>query len=71
LAELVAVNLITLLPNPGAGRVAGVKVAVTPLGSPVTEKAMAALNPPLTATFTLTLLLDPAVSERELADGVA
>jgi len=71
LAALVAVSLSTLLPDPGAGRVAGVKAAVTPLGNPVTEKATAALKPPLTATFTLMLLLDPAVSEREFADGVA
>ena len=71
MAALVAVNLIKLPPDPGAGRVAGVKAAVTPVGSPVTENVTAALKPPLTVTFTLTLLFDPAVSEREFAGRVA
>ena len=71
MAALVAVNSIRLLPDPGGGRLAGVNPAVTPPGSPVTENVTAALKPPLTATFTLTLLFDPAVSEREFAGRVA
>lgn len=65
-----AVSLRTLAPDPGADSVAGVKDAETPFGSPVTEKAMAALNPPLTATFRATSLFDPAVTEREFAEAV-
>ena len=61
-------SLRTLLPDPGAARLVGVKAAVTPLGNPVTEKATAALNPPLTVTFSVTLLFDPAVTETELAE---
>ena len=61
----------TLLPDPGAGRVAGVKVAETPPGNPVAEKATAALKPPLTVTVRVTVLLDPGITETELDDGVA
>ena len=71
MARLVAVSLRVLAPDPGAGRVAGVKVAEIPLGSPVTEKATAALKPPLTATFRLRLPFDPAVTEIEVEEAVA
>jgi hypothetical protein len=71
LALLAAVSLRTLLPDPGARRVAGVKAAETPLGSPVTEKPTAALKPPLTVTFKVMLLCDPAATERELAEADA
>ena len=71
MALLVAVSLRTLAPDPGADRVAGVKVAEIPLGSPVTEKATAVLKPPLTVTFRVTLLFDPAVTEREFEEAVA
>jgi len=71
LARLVAVSLRVLAPDPGAGRVAGVKVAEIPLGSPVTEKATAALKAPLTATFRLRLPFDPAVTEREVEEALA
>jgi hypothetical protein len=63
--------LRTLLPEPGAANDPGVKTAVTPLGSPVTENLTAASKPPLTVTFRVRLLFDPAVTGRELADGVA
>ena len=36
------------MPEPGADKVAGVKLAEIPLGNPVTEKETAALKPPLT-----------------------
>ena len=61
----------TLLPDPGADRVAGVKAAETPLGNPLSVKATAALKPPLTATVTVMPLLDPAATESELADNAA
>ena len=37
------------VPEPGAGMDAGLKLAVTPEGKPVTDKATAELNPPETA----------------------
>jgi len=74
-----AVIFSTLLPDPGADKVTGVKTDETPLGNPVTEKETAALNPPLTVTFSVMLsfdppsdpMFDPAVTEREFADVVA
>lgn len=69
MAAVVAVSLSTLLPDPGAGNVAGVNVAETPAGNPVMESVTAALNPPLTATVTLVLLFDPAVTESELEEA--
>ena len=71
LALLVAVNLRTLLPDPGAARVVGVNAAETPPGNPAMEKDTAALNPPLPVTFTIMLLFDPGLTEREFADSIA
>jgi len=34
-----------LLPLPGAAMLVGARLAVTPLGSPLTDRAMAELNP--------------------------
>ena len=68
---LVAVNLTTLLPDPGADKVTGVKTDETPLGNPVTEKETAALKPPLTVTFSVMLSFDPAVTESEFAEAAA
>ena len=70
-AVLAAVILSTLEPEPGAGRAAGVNLAETPLGNPVTENATAALKPPETVTFSATLLLDPAGTAREFEEAVA
>ena len=61
----------TLLPDPGADKLAGVKIPETPARNPVNEKATAELKPPLTVTFKVTLLFDPAVTEREFADSAA
>jgi hypothetical protein len=67
---MLAVSFRTLLPDPGEARLVGVKAAITPLGNPVTEKATAALNPPLTITLSVTLSFDPGASETELAENV-
>ena len=64
-----ALSRSKLVPDPGAASVLGSKVAVIPLGSPLTEKATAELNPPLTATERTTLLLDPVVSEMALEEA--
>ena len=61
----------TLAPDPGADNVTGVKVAETPRGNPVIENETAALKPPLTATFSVVLLFDPAATEIELAERAA
>jgi 2-keto-3-deoxy-6-phosphogluconate aldolase len=47
-AVLVADNVRVELPLPGATIEAGLKLAVTPVGSPEAESVTAALNPPLT-----------------------
>ena len=47
-----------LLPFPGAAMPAGAKLAVTPLGSPVTDNATAELNPLATAVVS-TIRVDP------------
>ena len=68
---LAAVILSTLEPEPGAGRVAGVNLAETPMGNPVTENATAALKPPVTVTFSAALLLEPAGTAREPEEAAA
>jgi hypothetical protein len=49
---------IMALPEPGAAIVDGLNVAVTPLGSPLTDIPTAELNP-FTATVTKVTFLDP------------
>jgi hypothetical protein len=71
LAALVAVSLRMLLPDPGADNVAGVNAAVTPDGNPVADKLTGALKPPVTATVTVTLLFEPAMTETEVAERFA
>ena len=48
-ALLLAVNVRVELPLPGAAMELGLKLAVTPEGSPETERATEELKPPLTA----------------------
>jgi len=59
------VSLRTLLPDPGAAIVAGVKAPVTPVGSPVTEKATAASKVEFGVVVSVTVLELPAVTLRE------
>jgi hypothetical protein len=40
-----AASVKTLLPLPGAAMLVGAKLAVTPLGAPLTDRVMAELNP--------------------------
>jgi hypothetical protein len=63
-AVLLALNLIATVPAPGAAMEAGVSVAVTPLGSPVTAMAAAALNPPALLVVTVSDALAPCKTER-------
>lgn len=71
LARVVAVGLRTRAPDPGIDNVAGVNWAEIPLGNPLTEKAMAALKPPLTVTFKPMPSFDPATMARRLEEAVA
>ena len=48
-AVLLAVKVSVEAPLPGAAIELGLKLAVTPVGSPDTESETAELNPPLTA----------------------
>jgi hypothetical protein len=51
-ALLATVRLKSVVPEPGAAIEAGVKLDVTPDGTPVALKETAELNPPDTATVT-------------------
>jgi hypothetical protein len=57
LALTVSVNVDE--PDPGAEILVGLKLAVTPPGSPLAERATALLNPPETAVVMLEVPLDP------------
>lgn len=52
----------TVLPFPGAGRLDGVKVVVTPEGNPWTANTTAELKPPNTAVVTLVVTVFPRLS---------
>ena len=51
-------RVMVLCPLPGAAMLVGAKVAVTPLGSPVTDSAMAEVNP-VPATVVRVMGIDP------------
>jgi hypothetical protein len=58
-ALLATVRLKSVVPDPGAAMDAGVKLEVTPDGTPVAEKETAELKPPLTLTVTTAYPLCP------------
>jgi len=64
-----AVILRVAAPDPGAGRVVGVKVDRIPAGKPVTEKFTGALKPPLVVTVSVMLWFELGDIETELADA--
>lgn len=66
-AVLAAVSFSTLVPVPGAAMPAGVKLAVTPAGTPVVASVTGALKPPLLVALRLTVAEPPAMIESELA----
>ena len=55
-------NFKAVLPLPGEGNETGAKPAVTPAGSPCTEKLTAALNPPSTAAVSCAVVVPPRLS---------
>ena len=59
------------MPEPGAASEVGLKLEVTPEGTPLAEKLTTALNPPETAVVTVVYPLlpwatDPEVGETEM-----
>jgi hypothetical protein len=69
-AEVVADSFIWVVPAPGAASVAGVKLAVTPVGRPVTENATAELKPPTTVVWTWTVVVPPSFRVAAVAAGL-
>ena len=68
MALLVAASLRTLLPDPRAVIVAGVKMPETPVGSPLTVNAIAALNVEFRLVVSVTSFeFPPAVMLMEVA----
>jgi len=62
-----AVNLMKTAPAPGAAMEVGVRVAVTPLGSPVIAMATAELNPPALFVVRVKAPLVPCAKDRLVA----
>lgn len=62
MAVEVADSFSVLLPEPGEAILAGVKVAVTPLGRPVTDRATVDLKPFCAAVVKVTGMEPPAVT---------
>src|SRR5713101_3771651 len=70
-ATLDAAESVSLLvPEPGAAKLVGVRLAVIPVGNPVTVSATAALNEFAGTVVRLTVALLPAARDIELGDAV-
>jgi hypothetical protein len=69
--ELLAESVNVDDPEPGAGMLAGVKLAVTPEGKPPAERAIAELNPPEMAAVIVEFPEPPGatMTEAGLADS--
>jgi hypothetical protein len=70
MAVLPTVNVKVEVPPPGAAIELGLKLAVTPVGTPDAERATAELNPPLTAVDIVVLPELPCTTERLAGDAV-
>lgn len=57
------------VPEPGAAIEVGLNAAVTPVGSPLAERAIAALNPPETAVVMVEVPLLPALTDTEAGEA--
>ena len=69
-AVLLAVNVSVELPEPGAAIDAGLKLAVTPAGSPLAESEMAELKPPETVVETVVAFVPPCATETLVGEAV-
>lgn len=58
-------------PDPGAAMDAGLKLAVTPVGRPDADRAIAELNPPETAVVIDELPVLPWTTETEVGEAVS
>ena len=70
IAVLPTVNVNVELPLPGAAMDAGLKLAVTPVGSPDAERDTAELKPPETAVDIVVLPELPCITERLAGDAL-
>jgi hypothetical protein len=66
-----AVIVSVLLPLPGAAMLVGERLAVTPWGAPVTDNAMAELNPLTTTVETVICIIPPGATFTLVALGVS
>src|ERR1700677_4940197 len=57
------------LPEPGAAMDVGLKAAVTPVGRPEADKAIAELNPPETVVVMVEVPVAPWAMETEVGDA--
>jgi hypothetical protein len=71
IAVLPTVNVNVELPLPGAAMDAGLKLAVTPVGSPDAERDNAELKPPETAVEMVVLPELPCITERLAGDALS
>jgi len=67
---LPTVNVSVELPPPGAGIELGLKLAVTPVGSPEAVSDIAELKPPLTDVEMVVLPELPCVTDRLVGEAV-
>lgn len=71
MAVLSTVNVSVELPLPGAAMDAGLKLAVTPVGSPDVERDTAELKPPETAVEIVVLPELPWMTERLAGEALS
>jgi len=69
-AVLPAVNVSVELPEPGAAIDVGLKLAVTPAGSPLAERETAELKPPETVVETVVVFVPPCATDTVVGDAV-
>lgn len=69
-AVLLAVNVNVELPEPGAAIDVGLKLAVTPAGSPLAESDTAELKPPETVVETVVVFVPPCTTDTVVGDAL-
>src|SRR3954451_602148 len=69
-AVLLAVKVSVELPDPGAAIDVGLKLAVTPAGSPLAESDTAELKPPETVVETVVVFVPPCTTDTVVGDAV-
>jgi len=69
-AVALAVSIRVEVPLPGAANEAGLKLAVTPAGSPEADSETAALKPPLTVVEIVLLPEVPCVTDRLVGEAL-